>query len=191
MIMKKKIWGMIALLLSLAACNKENLITDLGTLTASHVARSGETLTGTLNGNYKISIAPGATVVLRDVNITRLGTGAGWAGINCAGDAVIVLEGKSTVCGGFDTATGFNKYPGIHVPENKTLIIRGEGSLTAYGSNTGDSYGAGIGGGYDIGCGNILSRVGPSTPKAASLPPESEAAWNHPAAISPLPEAPL
>ena len=42
---------------------------DLSMLTGDYVAQNGDVLTGTLSGYYKISIAPGATVTLRNATI--------------------------------------------------------------------------------------------------------------------------
>ena len=72
--------------------------------------------------------------------------GLRWAGLNCSGDATIILEGKNTVIGFYDW------YPGIHVPEGKTLTIKGNGELEARSNGAG----AGIGGGFGISCGNII-----------------------------------
>ena len=132
---------------------KEPVTTDLSTLTDAYTAQDGEVLTGTLGGNYKISIADGATVVLRDATINGTnGTNYQWAGITCKGDATIVLEGENRVKGFMD------EYPGILIPKDKTLTIRGLGSLTALTSN---GWGpAGIGGGYQIPCGNIVIEGG-------------------------------
>ena len=128
-------------------------VTDLSSLTGNYTALNGETLTGTLTGNYKISIADGATVTLDGVNITNLGNGCDWAGINCPGDATIILKGDNEVCPGRD-GVGDSNYPSIWIAPGKTLNIMGDGSLTAYSDAT-DPYGAGIGGGWDIDCGNI------------------------------------
>ena len=127
-------------------------IVDLGKLTGNYTAKSGETLTGTLNGNYKVSVADGASVMLSDVTIKGIDSDKyKWAGINCEGDATIILLGANSV-------TGFHSYsPGIHVPAGKTLTIQGDGSLTA--SSTG--YAAGIGGGsIYTNCGNIIIEGG-------------------------------
>ena len=126
---------------------------DLSTLTSDYVAQDGDVLTGTLNGNYKISVADGATVTLTGVTIN--GTNSEnykWAGINCKGNATIILKGVNTVKGFYDI------YPGIHVPQGKTLTIKGTGSLNA----SSNGYAAGIGGGIytiqggNISCGNII-----------------------------------
>ena len=42
-------------------------------------------------------------------------------------------------------------YPGIYIPKNKTLTIKGGGSL----DTSSNGWGAGIGGGYYIDCGDI------------------------------------
>ena len=136
-------------------------VTDLATITADYEAKDGETLTGTLASNVKISIAAGATVTLKDVNITNLGNGCDWAGINCPGNATLVLEGTNTVCAGRGS-DGYNNYPGIYIAPDKTLTIQGDGTLTAY-SNADSPYAAGIGGGYNIACGNIVINSGTIT----------------------------
>ena len=131
----------------------ENPIVDLSTLTADYTAQDCDVLTGKLGGNYKISIAAGATVKLQDVTIN--GTNSlnySWAGINCLGDATIILKGANTV-------RGFYDYPGIHVPEGSTLTIKGCGSLDASSSGRG----AGIGGGKEVNCGNIVIEGGTIT----------------------------
>lgn len=132
--------------------------TDLSTISADYEAKNGETLTGTLTNNVKISIADGATVTLKNVNITNLGDDCNWAGINCPGDATLVLEGTNEVCAGRD-GSGYNNYPGIWIAPNKTLTIQGAGNLTAYSDKT-YPYGAGIGGGFGIPCGNIVINSG-------------------------------
>ena len=132
--------------------------TDLSTISANYEAKNGETLTGTLGSEVKISIADGATVTLKNVNITNLGDDCDWAGINCPGDATLVLEGTNVVCAGRNGG-GYNNYPGIWIASNKTLTIQGAGTLTAY-SNVINQFGAGIGGGYDISCGNIVINSG-------------------------------
>jgi len=128
--------------------------TDLSTLTAAYTAQDGDILTGTLGSNVKISIADGASVTLKDVTINGVNnTSYKWAGITCLGDATITLEGTNTV-------KGFHEYyPGIHVPEGKTLTIQGEGSLNA----SENGYSAGIGGGDKLSCGNIVINGGTVT----------------------------
>ena len=146
---------------SVKAVKKAPSATDLATITADYEAKDGETLTGTLASNVKISIAAGATVTLKDVNITNLGVGYDWAGITCESDATLVLEGTNTVCAGRGS-DGYNNYPGIYIAPDKTLTIQGDGTLTAY-SNDSQPYGAGIGGGYKIACGNIVINSGTIT----------------------------
>ena len=121
--------------------------TRLSTLSSDYTAADGETLYGTLAGNYKISIAAGATVTLKDVTIDGSGN---YAGINCMGDATIILDGTNNVKG------YSSDYPGIYVPRYKTLTILGTGSLTAIGNGCG----AGIGGSSDADCGNIVIEGG-------------------------------
>ncbi len=140
------------------------VIVDLSKLTANYTAQNGETLTGTLSDNYKISIADGATVTLGGMTINGVhGNDYQWAGITCEGDATIVLKDGTT-----NYVRGFHhKYPGIFVPKDKTLTIKGgtagTGSLEATGSKDnvyGEFWGAGIGGGYEMHCGNIVIQGG-------------------------------
>ena len=126
--------------------------TDLSTITANYTAQDGETLTGTLANNVKISIADGATVTLKDVNINGSGSwdSGNYAGLTPEGDATIILEGENTVKGFYE------EYPGIYVPVDKMLTIQGTGTLNA----SSNGYGAGIGGGFEMACGNIVIKGG-------------------------------
>ena len=114
--------------------------------------------------SYKVSIADGATVTLRDVEnngkIEDHGTILEYRpGIKCLGDATIILEGNNTVTGG-------DQYAGIYVPGDKTLTIRGTGSLNV----TGGYSAAGIGGNAtgDANCGSIVISGGTVTATGGS-----------------------
>ncbi len=142
---------------------------NLSTITHDLLVGSGITLTGTLGGNYKISIAAGATVTLSDATIPgRVANDVltPWAGITCAGDATIILEGTNYVRGYHP------EYPGVQVgPPGMTLTIKGNGALTAETglyespSNPGFTQGsaAGIGGGKNMQVGNIRIEGGTIT----------------------------
>ena len=135
--------------------------TDLSSISSDYEVKNGEVLTGTLASNVKISIADGATVTLKDVNINGSGTweSGDYAGITCEGNATITLEGTNTVKG-FD-----DKYPGIFVSSGKTIVINGTGVLNASSNGSYDtgSGGAGIGGGKQMNCGNIEIKSGTVT----------------------------
>ena len=123
----------------------------LGWIEENKVLKDGMVVSGKLEKNCMISIADGATVTLRDATI--LGTDDVdymWGGINCQGDATIILEGENVVRGFYSFA------PGIYVPQGKTLTIQGDGSLDA----SSNGYGAGIGGGSEYACGNIVINGG-------------------------------
>ena len=127
---------------------------DLSTVTTDITVPNGFTLTGTLDGAHKISIADGATVTLD--NVTIEGVHSDWyqyAGITCLGNATIILKDGTT-----NTVNGnAGGYPGIQAgAAGKTLTIKGTGSLNASSGGSG----AGIGGGYNIACGNIEIQNG-------------------------------
>jgi len=132
---------------------------DLSTVTKSVTAMDGDVLTGTLANNVYVNIADGATVRLNGVSINADGkwTTGYHGGLDCNGNATIILMDGTT-----NTVKGFyENYPGIYVPENKTLTIKGEtagtGSLNASSNGAGAGIGCGYGGGSDpiIHCGNI------------------------------------
>lgn len=133
----------------------QNVI-DLSTLEGDKELQNGDVLTGELQGNYQITIADGATVTLRNANIT-LDSQAEYASITPLGDATILLEGTNIVKG------GHRRMPGIYIPANKTLTIDGTGSLEAYSggdfSDTGLFNGpasCGIGGKRDFSSGSAI-----------------------------------
>lgn len=139
------VWGALASA-SLFATNALATSVDLSEITKAYVAADGDTLSGKLSANVKISVADGATVTLDGVTI--LGTDASsrsYGGINCNGDCKLIISGENRVRG------FYKNYPGIHVPEGSTLVIDGDGSLTALSNG----FAAGIGGGFEVGCGNI------------------------------------
>ena len=141
-------------------------VVDLSALTGSYEAQHGDILTGTLSGDRKITVADGATVILKNADITCLSFDAGFAGITPLGDATIVLEETNTV-------KGSGNYPGIYAAVDHTLTIEGTGSLNASTGNNSpstpddfggkDSGGCGIGGGYGIDAGNIVINSGTIT----------------------------
>ncbi len=113
----------------------------------------GNILTGTGGPNTRVKIADGATVTFSGVNITAIANDSDhqWPGIDCLGNAVIVLgEGTTnTVKGGYYSS-------GIYVPANKTLTIQGSGTFNA----TGGDQSASIGSGFYQSCGNITISGG-------------------------------
>ena len=118
-------------------------IVDLSKLSGHYEAKNCDVLTGTLSGKYKITVADGAFVILRDVNINGTkneGQPEAWAGITPLGDAILFLEGTNTVQSFGDL------HPGIFAAEGHTLTIRGDGKLTVKASGAG----SGIGGGCHI-----------------------------------------
>jgi hypothetical protein len=126
---------------------------NLALVNFNFTAHDGDILSGTLAGNYKISIAAGANVELKNVTINGVNDGAyQWAGLTCLGDANITVTGANSVKGFYDN------YPGIQAgPVGTTLTISGTGSLTA----TGGDYAAGIGSGIDgASCGHITITGG-------------------------------
>jgi len=91
---------------------------NLSALTADYVAKDGDTLTGKLGDDYKLSVAAGATVTLNGVTIAVRAEDAPyfppqWPGINCEGNATIVLAGGGSA---INRVTGGNRWPGIYWP---------------------------------------------------------------------------
>ena len=129
---------------------------DLSTVTDHTTVEDCWAVTGTLGGNYKISIADGATVTLNGVTINGVDDyNCQWEGLNCIGDATLILADGTT-----NTIKGFYRgYAGIHVNSANTLTIQGTGALNA--SSHGG--GAGIGGNGAGDCGHIIINGGTIT----------------------------
>lgn len=146
-------------------------IIDLSSLHEDYVAQHGDVLINTLAEKHQISIADGAAITLQNANINYNNTWQDglYAGITCVGDATIILSGTNIVKG-FEA-----RYPGIFVPESKTLIIKGDGSLTsATGIFGPEVHGCGIGGvcafdqDHAVACGNIEIQGGTITATAGN-----------------------
>ena len=120
----------------------------------------GDMVTGTGGTATRITIADGATVTLCNLTNTNINNapGTAYAGIECLGDAHIILLGSNSVKGVWCHA-------GISVPSGKTLTISGAGSLTA----TGDGGAAGIGGNKAVTCGTITITGGAVTAIGSNL----------------------
>lgn len=139
------------MLLALSCCEIEILkIVDLAALTADYEAKDGDMLTGIMDGNYRITIADGATVKLKNAVVYGVDDrNCKWAGITLLGDATLVLE-ASNIMRGFDGG-----FPGIFVPKGKTLTLTGNGKLDV----SSNGYAPGIGG-DDADSGNIVIQGG-------------------------------
>lgn len=108
----------------------------------SYNAKNGDVLFGN-NTDIQIKIADGATVTLHDIHI------ADDSYIDCKGDATIILEGENSICADKNN-------PAIWVDQDKTLTIKGTGSLDAEN----EGWAAAIGGGETLPCGNIVIESG-------------------------------
>ena len=132
---------------------------DLSAVTTDMTIPDGFTLTGTLDGAHKISIADGATVTLD--NATIEGINSDWfqyAGITCLGDATIILKEGTT-----NTVNGYaGGHPGIQGAAGKTLAIKGSGTLNAksYGTGAGIGSGAYSNNDPERACGDIVIEGG-------------------------------
>ena len=120
----------------------------------------GDIVSGTGGGNTVLKIASGATVTLNGLTNNSITGNNKHAGIECNGDATIILADGST-----NTLKGRWEMPAIFIPGDKTLTIRGGGELVA--DNSGAS-GAGIGGGYQDNGGNIVIEGGNITAKGSN-----------------------
>jgi hypothetical protein len=124
---------------------------DLATVTSDFTANDNYILTGTLAGNYKISIAKDANVELKDATINGGNNPSfDWAGLTCLGNATITITGTNII------KSFFNPHPGIQAGLIGTLTIDGTGELTA----TGGHLAAGIGSGNGNSCGKITINGG-------------------------------
>ena len=146
-------------------------VVKLDRITGDVTLRDGDTATGTLGGNYKITIADGATVTLDGVTINGIDSDDYlWAGITCLGDATIVLkEGTENSVRGF-----ISYYPGILSAVGKTLTIEGTGSLTA----SSNGIAPGIGSGSEVDGGNIHIKSGTITATGGGRNPAIGAGMN-------------
>lgn len=126
---------------------------DLATVTSDIVIADGSTVTGTLGGYYKVSIAAGASVTLNGVTINGVNEyNYKWAGITCEGNATIIISGENTVKG------FYSWHPGIQAgPVGTSLTIDGTGSLTATAGDDAAAIGSGY---YHSSCGNITINGG-------------------------------
>lgn len=107
----------------------------------------GDVVSGSGGTDTHITIADGATVTLDGLYNTN---NTSYHGIDCLGDANIILVGSNSVRGVSDRKTG------IHVPEGKTLTISGSGYLTAIGGDQA----AGIGAAQWASAGHIIINGG-------------------------------
>ena len=93
---------------------KVGLEVDISRLKGAYQAQNGDILTGKGNADTHITVAAGATVTLKNCDITAISNNPShnWAGITLEGSGTILLEGTNKVKGGFE------HYPGINVPHN-------------------------------------------------------------------------
>lgn len=117
---------------------------DLATITSDYTIPNGVIVKGELGVNAQISIASGATITLKNVNISEKSGN----GLYCPGNATINLAADSN-----NTIIGNSI--GIKIDSGYTVTIQGSGSLYTKGMD-----GAGIGGGWKGTCGNIVINGG-------------------------------
>ena len=111
----KRVLIILSTVLLALSCSKiaDILLTvDLAKLSADYEAKDGDVLSGILDGNYKITIADGAKVTLKNAVVYGVDDrDCKWSGITLLGDATLVLE-ASNIVRGFDGG-----FPGIFGPE--------------------------------------------------------------------------
>ena len=140
-------------------------IVDLSTITSAYTAVDGDILTGTLGTGVQISIADGATITLRSANINGSDNLSGtFHGLNCLGDATIILENNDNVVKAKCSSGG---RAGIFVPQHKTLTFEA-GNSSGFVAATGAGEAAGIGGYCNKNCGAIVINSGKVTGTAGS-----------------------
>ena len=126
---------------------------DLASLNANYEAKSGQVLSGTLPAGLYLDVVDGATVTLKNANINASSVSPFTHGaLCCNGNVTLLLEGTNVVKGN----------PAVFSAEGKTLIIDGNGSLTATSEDTEEveSCSAAIGSPYYGTCGNIIIKGG-------------------------------
>ena len=131
---------------------KVSLADETGT---EFVAQNGDQITGTAPNTMHLSIPDGALVRFKNATIQPT-SGTDVAGIICAGNATLILEGVNSVKGKGDTKAGIQAGP-----EGSTLIIDGEGKIIV--ETDGQKHGAGIGCSSNETCGDIVIRNGDIT----------------------------
>lgn len=137
--------------------NSEENVINLSEVTHGIVVHDGDVLTGSINNdNAMIQIQDKATITLRNARIAYRIWESRYesSGLECLGDATIILEGDNYVSGNYIGS------PGIYIPECYTLTIKGSGSLEAVGSYDAPGIGSGKKGySYDF-AGNIVLEGG-------------------------------
>ena len=131
---------------------------NLATITSPYTATDGQVFTGSMTNKHFL-VPDGATITLKGVTMQGNGYQNLWPGIECQGDATIILA-DGTVNKVYGNG---GVYAGIYVPQNHTLTITGTGSLDAqcgWDVYWGRSGAAGIGGSEDANCGNIVIENG-------------------------------
>ena len=114
-----------------------------------------------------------ANITLAGVNITPAdaSTDDGYSGIELGNNATLNItlqNNSSNVINGGKSSTAGTPAPGIHVPENSTLTITGNGSLEVHGASGTYAAAVGIGGmgsssGAGGACGNVIILGGTIT----------------------------
>ena len=158
----RKLIAMIAAVATSATLPALASTIDLSTITEDTTLDNGDVVTGTLDRTadwsfYKLAIADGATVTLRNATVNPRnygGSAYSWPAIDCKGSATIILEGENNVTGLYDA------YPAIYVPNNKTLTIKGTGSLTVSAHGSSAAIGSGNNSGTAQLCGSISIEGG-------------------------------
>ncbi|MBQ3807642.1 MAG: hypothetical protein II840_06775, partial [Kiritimatiellae bacterium] len=158
----RKLIAMIAAVATSATLPALASTIDLSTITEDTTLDNGDVVTGTLDRTadwsfYKLAIADGATVTLRNATVNPRNYGGSdysWPAIDCKGSATIILEGENNVTGLYDA------YPAIYVPNNKKLTIKGTGSLTVDAHGSSAAIGSGNGSGTAQLCGSISIEGG-------------------------------
>jgi len=139
---------------------------NLATLDNHYEANDGETLAGTLSGDYWITIPAGATVTLQNVSINaNKSMSSAFPGIKCQGSATLILVGNNVVNGRYEDYAGI--YPG---PAGSTLTIQGSGSLSA-SSGAAPGIGSSSGNSSFTQCGNIVIAGGTIVASGGGMAP--------------------
>ena len=162
----KKVLILLSTMLLALSCSKmpDVPVVDLAKLTADYEARDGETLTGILGGNYKITISGGMVTALGGPSAAGIGSGyhAKCGNISISGGSVTSRGGEFAAGIGGGSGTDIDEDVDTETPSVCGNITISGGTVMASGNSILSAAGIGSGEGNAT-CGDILISGGTVT----------------------------